>query len=137
MSRVIGGLLVGACSNPFGLKAPDVDFTTDAAAYLVGDTIRLRLVNRTASPLGFNLCFATLERRADALWERVPRQPLDPPVLCPGVLLVLNPGQAATESQPIFDFMEPGVYRFRDKVEWPLNDGRVPIQTAPFEIRAR
>lgn len=107
------------CSN--GALAPaqtpdGVRFEVSELSYAATDTIELVLSNQTESHLGYNLCFAVLERRKGGNWERVERSPPDEGD-CTTVQFILDPGQSVTARQAVEAWMEAGVYRFRHDVQ--------------------
>lgn len=122
--------VAGACGGP--LAPEGITFMVSDTTVAAGDTIQLILTNTSAHPLGFNLCLGALERRDDDGWSSVQRYP--DYWACPGVMRTLTPGDSATYPQQIFSFIEAGIYRFRDTVEWPLGGGDVPIVSERFRV---
>lgn len=122
--------VVGACDDP--LTPEGVSFTVSDTTASTGDTIQLILSNTSEHDLGFNLCFAALERREDDGWISVQRYPDNS--ACPDNLGRLPSGASTTFPQVIFPFIEPGVYRLRDTIEWPLGAENVPIISERFRV---
>lgn len=122
--------VVGACDDP--LTPEGVSFTVSDTTASTGDTIQLILSNASEHDLGFNLCFAALERGEVVGWISVQRYPDN--LFCPDVLSRLPSGASTTYSQVIFPFIEPAVYRFRVTIEWPIDGERVPIISERFRV---
>lgn len=126
-------LFVGSgCSDPLGQNPAELHFFVEPTAYSASDTVRLFLRNSSDVHVGYNLCFAQLELRTGNDWQTVNRFP--PNTACISILLALPPKQTATAFQPIFEWITPGVYRFRDEVEWPLPGRRVTLVSNTFRI---
>lgn len=96
------------------------------------DTIRLVLTNESSDPLGHNLCYADLERREGGRWSAVRRTP--EASVCTAELRILEAGYATYADQPVYEFIQPGLYRFRASVEWPLGAGTVGLISNEFII---
>jgi hypothetical protein len=135
MTILLGGVL--ACSN--GLFGPsrgptEIEFFVTGMIFGDGETIVAVLANRSDDPLGYNLCLATLERRMGESWLKVQRH--EPGSVCTLPLYTMQPGGSASLLQAVRPTMPSGVYRFRDEVEWPLEDGRITIVTNEFRIES-
>jgi len=141
-ARVLGFgaalLLPAACSSgplalPDSQTPPGIEFQVADKLFGPGDTIRVNLSNNTEYALGYNLCTANLERRVGGSWLVVQRYPQNTGCILP--LYHLPPGESALGVQIVYSFIESGVYRFRDQVDWPLgNYGRVEIVSNAFRI---
>lgn len=118
---------VPASEAPIGLS-----FLVSETTFTTGDTIRLTLRNDSDDELGYNLCLADLQRRDDGEWVSAQRMPEN--TACAAMLRLLKPGEAVTETQPVHPFIQPGVYRFRDEVEWPVSGDRFTVISNGFSI---
>ncbi len=131
-------LLPAACSSgpldalPDSQTPPGLEFQVADTLFGPGDTIRVNLSNNTEYELGYNLCLADLERRVDGSWLVVQRYPQDTDCIAP--LYVLQPGESTFGVQIVYPFLDSGIYRFRDQVEWPLSNGRVELISNGFSI---
>ena len=122
---------------PTGPDAPaivpdgiDFEVSQDAAEW--GDTVTVTLVNATTEVVGYNLCFASMERWDGSNWRSVRKSPN--PQACPAILYELPPDDYATYPQVIHDIFGRGSYRFRSDIEW-LGDGEsAEVVSAPFEV---
>lgn len=54
--------------------------------------------------------------------------------VCTTPLFVLAPGKSDTLQQTVRPRFFPGIYRFWDEVEWPLNGARITIVSNEFQI---
>lgn len=132
-------LLPAACSSgpldalPDAQTPPGLEFQVADTLFGPGDTIRVNLNNNTEYELGYNLCLADLERRVDGSWLVVQRFPQN--TFCTDQLSILQPGESVFGVQIVYSFLDSGVYRFRDQVEWPLGDHeRVEVVSNTFRI---
>jgi len=131
-ARVLGFgaalLLPAACSGPFDSHTPPgIEFHVAGTLFGPGDTIRVNLSNNTEHALSYNLCTKDLERRVDGSWLVVQTFSQDIVVVCYSRLYHLPPGESTFGVQIVYPFLDSGIYRFRDQVEWSLNDGRVEV----------
>lgn len=74
----------------------------------------------------------TLECRVDGQWQAV--QSLPENTACTLQLNVLDAGESARGGLVVHPFIEPGTYRFRTSVEWPLSDGNEVLVTNEFRV---
>ena len=130
-------LLPAACSSgplalPDSQTPPGMEFQVADTLFGPGDTIRVNLNNNSEYELGYNLCLADLERRVAGRWLVVQRFP--PGLVCTDQLNILRPGESAFGLQIVYPFLDSGIYRFRDQVEWPLSNGRVEVISDGFRI---
>ena len=130
-------LLPAACSSgplalPDSQTPPGIEFQVADTLFGPGDTIRVNLSNNTEYELGYNLCLVDLERRVDGSWLVVQRFPQN--TFCTDQLSILQPGESAFGLQIVYPFLDSGIYRFRDQVEWPLSNGRVELISDGFSI---
>ncbi len=139
--RVLGfgaALLLPAACSSGPLALPDsqtplgMEFQVADTLFGPGDTIRVNLSNNTEYELGYNLCFADLERRVDGSWLVVQRYPQGTACITP--LYILPPGESTFGLQIVYPFLDSGVYRLRDQVEWPIREGRVDVISNGFSI---
>jgi hypothetical protein len=111
---LLGGGVLGlmACGAP---AAGDAVLRTDLDSYAPGSEVSLRLRNESFQPLGFNLCFSTLQRHEGAVWETVP---LIDNEWCPAIQNRLNPGEEFSERRILRESLAEGEYRYLTRVEW-------------------
>ena len=115
-----------------GIAPPGLDLHVAGGPFGLGDTIRMNLSNNTDNELGYNLCVADLERWIARRWLVVQRLPEG--AGCTGELNRLPPGESAFGLQLVYPFIDSGVYRFRDQVEWPLGSSLVEVVSNTFRI---
>jgi uncharacterized protein YfaS (alpha-2-macroglobulin family) len=96
---------------PQGETAPTL--RVDLQHYAPGATAQLRLHNVTAEQIGYNLCTATLERRAGDQWTAVP--PGD--IVCTMEIRTLEAGAQTTYPYPLASNLATGEYRVRARLE--------------------
>lgn len=134
---LLGAVLISTACNPAGLFDTDTDltFSVTRSEWAPGDTIRVLLRNDSDQALGYNLCMKVLERRIDGQWRSV--QSLPENTACTLQLDVLDPGESALGGLVVHSFIEPGTYRFRTSVEWPLSDGNRELVTNQFRVAER
>lgn len=96
-----------------------------------GDSFEMTLVNRSEHQLGYNLCTSGIERQTAAGEWQVHPVPLAE--ACTMELRVLNPGASGSFRHDL-PALEPGTYRFRAGVEWPLGQDRVGVISTPFTV---
>ncbi|MHB1194835.1 MAG: hypothetical protein ACYC6F_17550 [Longimicrobiales bacterium] len=114
-------------STPEGIQ-----YEVHDTLYSRGDTVTLMLTNSTDRQLGYNLCVGDLELWDGKEWHRVRKMPENSECIVP--LYLLTPGDSARYLQPVFDFIEMGIYRFRDSIEWFDDGGRVEIISNGFRV---
>jgi len=106
--------------------------TTDRGQYSAGAPVTLRLFNDRDQPLGYNLCVASLEVRADGRW-------VDSPVrddrYCTMELRLLPPGQQATYPHQLPRNLPRGTYRFTTRLELMQEGSSWKAVSNVFEVR--
>ena len=118
----------GGSVGPSGV---DQLIATDAERYMPGATITFRLVNRTSSAVGYNLCRSRLEHRlSDGDWQTV--HPVAE--ICTAELRTLLPGQTATFSFTSNNRLRRGEYRITTDLEDLQRRSRVLAVSNPFSI---
>lgn len=122
--------VLSGCSA-FGPDASHVVFETAAAEYAPGAEVSARLANDSDGDVGYNLCFTTVEAKADG-WEPIDR-PDEEARFCQAILLGLEPGGVAETTVALPADLAAGEYRLVTEVE--LEDDRRVEVTAPFEVR--
>ncbi len=121
--------------GPAGAETPPgLSFSVAGTRFAVGDTVRVTLGNGSQQALGYNLCSSALERREGEGWIAV--QKLPDGAICGAELDVLRPGASAVGLQPVYSFLRSGTYRFRARVEWPLDDGDATLTSNAFRVLA-
>jgi hypothetical protein len=111
---LLGGAVLGlmACGAP---GVGDAVLKTDLDTYTPGSEVSLRLRNESLQPLGFNLCFSSLQRHEGAAWETVP---LIDNEWCQALQKRLEPGEESSERRVLRESLEEGEYRYVTRVEW-------------------
>jgi hypothetical protein len=139
-SIIVTGLVLGGCTRPHSSDEQTRDavgVSVEGSVYAAGDSIERRLTNGTDGSIGYNLCFATLERRTEEGWTAV--QDRDPDndgraEAYRAVQRMLAAGGTATDTALLPVDLEAGTYRFTVEVEWP--DGRTQVaRTGRFVVR--
>ena len=111
--------------------------------YEPADSVTLRLANGTPSEIGYNLCFAKLERRDGPAWtphrgcvhytseyERSQEMPLCD--VCEAVQYRMRPSGKDRYTFRLTESLPAGVYRFRLSIEVDTLDSSV--ETDPFVV---
>ncbi|MBN8226824.1 hypothetical protein JYK02_04795 [Corallococcus macrosporus] len=93
----------------------EVSLSTDATAYLPGDTVQLVLVNEGTREVGYNLCGARVEHREDGEW--IPTPLLGETDACPAVLHTLKVGDQAHGMVTLHKELPAGEYRIVHDVD--------------------
>lgn len=133
MVLVLGAAGLAACSSPVDAdpQPEGVAFAVDRDAYAPGDTVSARLVNGSELPLGYNLCFSTLERQEGGGWT-VADEPL---MVCTAELRTLRPGESVGHRRALPAGLARGRYRLRTHVEHPVPSGnRAEVRSAAFTV---
>ena len=94
-------------SLPPASGGDSVQVAVDERTYHPGETVALRLVNRTSLTLGYNACTRTLQRNAAGVWLTLP----DSGRMCTMELRLLAPGAAQTATTLLQSQLTPGMYR--------------------------
>ncbi|WP_257452420.1 hypothetical protein [Archangium lipolyticum] len=124
----LGSVALGlmACGAPV---VGDAVLKTDRGLYVTGSELSLRLSNESLQPLGYNLCFSTLQRHVGEAWETVP---LIDNEVCAAIQKRLGPGEESSERRVLRESLAEGEYRYLTDVEW---DGeRQEVTSAPFRV---
>lgn len=118
---------------PEGDTPDGVLFEANDTLVAVGDTATLLLANNTGEAIGYNLCLGYLERHDGRSWRSVRKMPEGS--ACTLALYVLPQGDSAVHHQPIHTFLERGVYRLRDRIQWIGAGGEAEIISNGFRVR--
>ena len=136
LALAMAGLAFTGGCNGVGLfdADPPSDLTLGVTRsdWRQNDTARVVLRNDSDRPLGYNLCTKALERREGGQWRTV--QSLPENTACTLQLYIMEPGDSAVGGLVLHPFIEPGTYRFRTTVEWPLSDGRRELVSNEFRV---
>lgn len=139
--KIIFGLVVaavvGTCSPTDPANDGSVRFVLSETVVAPGDILAGSLVNRSAAPIGYNLCVVALDRRTDSEWEQVTATFGVPPGgACILPLLTLEPGGTAPYRQQLPRDFAAGRYRLRVRVEVPIGGGSndVVLTTQTFTV---
>jgi len=124
----------GTAGGADGARVPagGAVLTTERDSYTVGQPIRLTLHNRTAGPLGVNVCISALERRQGQQWTEVPEATDE---ICPAVLRMLEPGGTDSHEFRLRGDLPAGEYRFRTRVERMDGGADERVASEPFQLR--
>lgn len=94
-------------------RSSKVVFATEQRVYAPGDTVMLRLENKTNQLVRYNLCFSTLEQKDGAAWEDADeRRP------CPAALFGLQPDSVATDRIALPTGLAPATYRYKGTITY-------------------
>ncbi len=107
---------------------------TDQTTYVPGAEVTLRLGNESLQPLGYNLCFSTLQRLEGQDWVVVPRPDTAPRQLCAASQAMLKPGGSHSASRPLDASLPEGEYRYRTDVEWQWDEERMELVSNSFRV---
>ena len=110
-----------------------IGFETHETLFTTGDTVILTLTNSSHRWIGYNLCGSDLEVRKESRWERVRKMPENS--ACTDVLNLLPPGGSDEYRQPVYNFIEPGTYRFRDEIQWMDSGAEFEVISNGFRVR--
>jgi hypothetical protein len=127
--------VLGCADEPLSpeREREQIAFTVSGSPFTPGDTIIATLVNRSDQTLGYNLCLAVLDRRADSDWQRIQRHSGD--TFCPLMFVPLGPGESGSLAQPVREDFPAGLYRLQTEIRWPLEvDARFLVTTGTFRI---
>ncbi|WP_375758419.1 immunoglobulin-like domain-containing protein [Corallococcus exercitus] len=100
----------------------EVSLTTDATAYLPGDTVQLVLQNEGTREVGYNLCSVRVERREDSGWLHTPH--LGENEACPAVLHTLKIGAQDQGTLTLPSELQSGEYRIVSDVDTLRTDSQ-------------
>ena len=128
---IVLALPLGACGNFFFSDPDDVFLRIDRSEYEPGDTVRLRLVNESGEPIGYNLCMHDIQRDDGGTWTDTDYS--HGPV-CPLDLRTLSDGEAALYVTILNPAITPGVYRFQ--TTFRINDDEHEVESRSFEVPA-
>lgn len=86
--------------------------------FAVGEALEVRLVNRSATTVGYNFCHSDLEQRTQNGWiERIRGFGAGESGVCFDNLSNLPPGEEAIFAQELPGELEKGLYRLRLQVQ--------------------
>jgi len=94
--------------------------------------VQLQLDNQTAETMGYNLCFATLQRQIGQSWEPVE----DPDTVCTTIQHGLPPGDTATFEKTLMGDLPDGTYRFMTEAEHRDGNRRETLVTNAFSVES-
>ncbi len=117
--------------SAFGPNVAGIVFETTVAEYFPGDVVTARLENKSDSSVGYNLCFTSIEAKADA-WVPVVR-PGSETRFCEAIQVILEPHRVDETRVVLAAALPPGQYRLVTEIEME-NNRRVMVM-APFEVR--
>jgi len=120
-----------AAAPPNGAGGAPLELNVQPQPARPGQEVELTLVNRSAQPVGYNLCPSVLQRQVGGQWQASTMAFTE---VCTMELRVLEPGARGSFRHPLPSGLEPGTYRFWAGVEWPLGQDRVGVQSAAFQV---
>ena len=94
-----------------------------------GDTVNLTLTNRSALPLGYNLCTSSLERRSESTWQLVPSDRI-----CTMEIRTLPPGQQTRYQLKTPSGLSAGEDRYTAQLDRQQAGNREAVSTEPFQV---
>jgi hypothetical protein len=109
-----------------------IDLSVGPAHIAPGGIVQLSLANNSSAPLGFNLCFSSLERREGPKWTLVLPTSSD---VCQAYQQTLAPGRLATRTLQLELSATPGSYRVQTHVEAPVGGGNLLLVSNAFEVQ--
>lgn len=111
---LLGGavLWLTACGAPLVGEAV---LKTDQETYAPGSELTLRIHNESLQPLGYNLCFSTLQRQEEGTWTAVPRPNRE---FCGAIQYNIGPGGSGESRRPLPESLTEGTYRYITTVHW-------------------
>jgi len=104
---------------------------TNAATYELGTPISIRLTNRTARSLGYNLCRGRLERLFENEWQVVQGSLAE---VCTAELRGLRPGQSTSFVFRLDSTMREGQHRVRVDLHDPMGGPPVEALSNVFTV---
>lgn len=115
----------------------EVSLLTDAAEYAPGDRVQLQLRNQGHQDVGFNLCYARLERQDGGGWVHTPH--LAESEACPAIQHALEAGAYAEGSLRLPEALPAGEYRVVHDVDTRRTDSEgkgvhVEVATGTFHV---
>lgn len=138
-------LMLAACGqlgqgplDPWGTApatgtGPALSLATDAPTYLSRGTVNVRLVNRTAARLNYDLCRASIDRYTDDDWRQAQATLGE---VCRGEPRTLGPGQAVTYSFRLDPMMRRGQYRIHARLTDARTNAVVPVISNSFKLES-
>jgi len=134
MYRRFPALMLGAiaaCTDPVGPATTLLRVEPEAAAYLPGADVYLRIANVSDHPLRYDPCTAQLQHLGPDGWVVAAQQPGSYP--CPGVVsLELEVGATASlYAGPLPEQLPKGTYRFVVLYTTTPSSSTIPDQRRP------
>jgi hypothetical protein len=111
-----------ACSSTGDPDFAPAVLLVDESVAEAGDTLSIRLVNASDVAIGYNLCFAVLERRTGSAWQAAEQGRS-----CFTIQYVLRPRQQVVEPRVLPPGIPAGVYRFRLNAVLVTRGSETPI----------
>lgn len=132
-SALIGAVLAlcliqSACRLVDPHDPNDISLAIGNAGYTAGQFATLTIANRSGRTIGYNLCFATLERSEGGEWV-----PIVDDETCTEEMFVLVHGEQATYEYPLDSTIPSGTYRFVYTFA-PTGNEELTLATNRFDI---
>lgn len=121
-------LVLSACRLVDPHDPNDITLRVTNSAYVAGQLATLRIENDSGRTIGYNLCFATLERSEGGEW-----MPVEDDNQCTDETYVLVHGEQATYDYPLDSSMPAGTYRFVYTFA-PSGNDELTLATNRFDV---
>jgi hypothetical protein len=121
-------LIQSACRLVDPHDPNDISLGVRNAGYIAGQFATLTIANQSGRTIGFNLCFATLERSEGGEWV-----PIVPDDTCTDEMYVLVHGERATYDYLLDSSIPSGTYRFVYTFA-PTGNEELTLVTNRFDI---
>lgn len=128
MTLLLAPLGCATATDPDDEAAAGVRLEVERSHYRAGDTLVVRLVNRSGQPVGYNLCASSREQWTGAEWRLFPSLRI-----CTLELRGLEPG-ATAEHREVVSAGAPGRNRVVTTVELMSDQRAVPVASEPFTV---
>ncbi len=135
---VLAAVALVACSTVTGSRLR-LDITPDKPEYTTGSDVVLTVRNLGDDPVTYSFCTWAVQRLTTSGWVTVDSES----VLCPSVILLLDPGESVTGTIGLPDNLTNGKYRvFLPAIGEPASDQVIDAQTEAekvsksFQVRA-
>ena len=135
VAALLGALIGSACVEPtVPVSNRSVEFTAERDTYMPGESVVVRLVNRSGTAIAHSMCFAflELERLDDSAWISVKADLGPGNAACDLVLYHLPPAGQVQGTAYLPRNLPEGRYRLSTTVEAPRH--RLTLVTQGFTV---
>jgi hypothetical protein len=138
MAALLLPLLLVSCSDTGVTPTPqELSASTEQSHYAPGETIRISFHNSGIRSLDLASCCFTfacyIDIEDNGTWKDYESRGLPCLLLCPGIRLLVNPGQTFVDSLIIND---PGTFRLRVPYTSPDNSETAEVMTNSFSVQS-